>query len=77
MDEEWKPISDLPMKAGEWLVWAPNRKDGRKPYSAGRSNYSVLARTINNVGVKVDLVDCHFVFDMPTPEKFRSIPEMK
>lgn len=62
----WHDIETAP-KTGVFLVYAPDRKDGRKPYVGG-SNFAVMVRHEN-----VTLVGGNFAFDVPSPTHWQSI----
>ena len=63
----WQEIETAP-KTGVFLVYAPDRKDGRKPYVGG-SNFAVMVRHEN-----VTLVGGNFAFDVPSPTHWRPLP---
>jgi len=63
----WQPIETAP-KVGEFLVFAPT-VNGKRPYSAGNSNVSVMFRHPN-----MSLIDAHFHYDMPSPIYWQPLP---
>lgn len=64
------PIESAP-KTGAFLIYAPD-ENGRKPYSAGNSNFSVMFRSPS-----MSLIDAHFHYDMPKPTHWAPLPELE
>lgn len=72
-NSKWKPFSDIPDN-GSFLVWAPDRENGRKPYL--RSNIAVATRHNGGGANVVNFICGHFQFDMPTPHLYCEMDDL-
>lgn len=72
-NSKWKPYSEIPDE-GTFLVYAPNRENGRAPFF--RSNNAICYRYKNIQGHVMCVINGHFDWDMPTPTLYADIDDL-